>query len=50
MYRILIRIPLKHALTEMWVGLVKRWSKIPTKKRVGEPKYKSGGTPKSSDR
>ena len=50
MCRMLIRIPLKRALTEMWVGLVKRRSKISTKKRVGELKYTSGGTPKSLNR
>ena len=45
MYRILIRIPLKRALAKMWLGLVKRRSKIPEGKRVGELKYASGGTP-----
>ena len=44
MYRILIRIPLKRALAKMWLGLVKRWSRIPRGKRVGEPRYASGGT------
>ena len=50
MYRILIRIPLKHALAKMWLGLVKRRSKIPRGKRLGELKYASGGTLESSDR
>ena len=48
MYRILIHIPLKRALTEMWVGLAERRSNIPMKKRVGEPKCTSTGTPESS--
>ena len=43
-YRILIRIPSKCALAKMWLGLVKRRSKIPRGKRVGEPRYASGGT------
>ena len=50
MYRILIRMPLKHALAKIWLGLVKRRSKIPRGKRMGELKYASGGTPESSDR
>ena len=50
MYRILIRIPLKCALAKIWLGLVKKWSKIPRGKRVGELEYTSGGTPESSDR
>ena len=49
MYRILIRIPLKRALAKMWLGLVKRQSKILRKKRVGELEYASGGTHESSD-
>ena len=50
MYRILIRIPLKHALAKMWLGLVKKRSKIPRGKRVGELEYVSRGTSESLDR
>ena len=37
-YEMQIRIPLKRALIKMWVGLVKKRSKIPKKNAVGEPK------------
>ena len=33
-----IRIPLKHALTKMWVDLVQKWSKNSYKSAVSEPK------------
>ena len=46
-YRILIRIPLKRALAEMWFGLVRRRSKIPSGERVGELRNVSRGTPES---
>ena len=45
-----IRIPLKHALTKMWVGLIQKRSKNSYKNAVGEPKVCEIGTPEFSIR
>ena len=42
-YRMKIRIPLKHALIKMWVDLVQKWFKNPTKNAAGEQKVRKLG-------